>query len=132
MSWDAKIRCIDDKGKFHTKGKIYNVVNGKFEDDEGLLCRNEYSNIDDLCAGFISKFELVEEYKSLVSHLQHYNQGKYEPINVIKDWKLNFNLGNVVKYIARCEYKGNKLQDLKKAKEYLEHEIKSIEDTLCK
>lgn len=67
-----------------------------------------------------------------IKHPKHYNQGKYEPIDVIKDWKLDFNLGNVLKYIARCEYKNNKLQDLKKAKEYLEHEIKSIEDTLCK
>jgi hypothetical protein len=61
MGWNAKVRCIDDKGKFHTKGKIYDVVNGKFEDDDGELCRNEYSNIDDLCDGFTSKFELVEE-----------------------------------------------------------------------
>lgn len=73
-----------------------------------------------------------KEYKSLISHPKHYTQGKYEPIDVIKDWKLDFDLGNVVKYIARCEHKGNKLQDLKKAKEYLEHEIKSIEETLCK
>ena len=74
-------------------------------------------------------FDLLKiEPQSLISHPQHYNQGKYEPIDVIKDWKLDFDLGNVVKYIARCEYKGNKIQDLNKALEYLQHEIKSLEE----
>lgn len=63
-----------------------------------------------------------------VHHPAHYNHGKYEPIDVIHDWGLNFDLGNVVKYIARCDYKGNRLQDLKKARDYLDHEIKSTED----
>lgn len=37
-----------------------------------------------------------------VKHPAHYCYGKYEPINVIRDWQLNFNLGNVIKYIARA------------------------------
>lgn len=43
----------------------------------------------------------------------------------IDDMEFNFNLGNVVKYISRAGKKeGNsKLQDLEKAKDYLEHEI---------
>lgn len=58
-----------------------------------------------------------------VNHPSHYNQGKYEVIDVIEDWKLNFNLGNVVKYIARAEYKNNALEDLEKARFYLDREI---------
>lgn len=58
-----------------------------------------------------------------VSHPSHYNMGKFEVIEVIADWKLNFNLGNVIKYIARSPHKGEELQDLEKAKFYLEHEI---------
>ena len=69
----------------------------------------------------------LAEPKEKVNHPNHYTQGKYEPIEVIADWKLNFNLGNVIKYIARCEYKGNKLQDLKKAQMYLNHEIEMLE-----
>lgn len=53
----------------------------------------------------------------------HYNVGKIEVIEAIEDWKLNFNLGNVIKYIARCEHKENKKQDLEKAKWYIEREI---------
>lgn len=67
-----------------------------------------------------------------VNHPSHYNQGKYEVIDVIEDWKLNFNLGNAIKYIARCPFKRNKLEDLEKAKWYIEREIKSIEKDTCK
>lgn len=58
-----------------------------------------------------------------VEHPSHYNQGKYEVIDVINDWKLNFNLGNVIKYIARAEYKNNAVEDLEKAMFYLNYEI---------
>lgn len=68
-----------------------------------------------------------EKGKSNVNHPSHYNQGKYEVIDVIEDWKLNFNLGNAVKYIARCPFKRNKLEDLEKARWYIEREIKNIE-----
>ena len=61
-----------------------------------------------------------------VKHPQHYNQGKYEPIDVIKDWNLNFNLGNAIKYIARAEHKGNFKEDLEKAIFYLKHEIENV------
>jgi hypothetical protein len=58
-----------------------------------------------------------------VDHPAHYNHGKIEVIEVIEDWSLNFNLGNVVKYIARAEQKGNPLEDLQKAQWYLNREI---------
>lgn len=38
-----------------------------------------------------------------VNHPSHYAEGrKYEPIDVIEDWELGFNLGNTVKYISRA------------------------------
>lgn len=61
-----------------------------------------------------------------VNHPSHYNQGKFEVMDVIDDWKLNFALGNVVKYVARAPFKGNTLEDLQKAKWYLEYEIKKL------
>ena len=62
-----------------------------------------------------------------VNKPKHYNFGKYEVIDVIEDWRLGYHLGNAVKYIARCEHKDNKLQDLKKARWYLEREIERLE-----
>jgi hypothetical protein len=58
-----------------------------------------------------------------VDHPPHYNVGKFEVIDVIEDWRLGFNLGNVVKYVARAEHKGNELEDLDKAAWYIQREI---------
>ena len=69
----------------------------------------------------------TEANKEMVDHPSHYNMGKYEAIDVIEDWQLNFNLGNTVKYISRAGHKDDIVQDLKKALWYLEREIKRIE-----
>jgi hypothetical protein len=58
----------------------------------------------------------------------HYAYGrKFEPWDVILDWGLGFLLGNVVKYVARAGRKGDALEDLRKAREYLDKEIASLE-----
>ena len=62
-----------------------------------------------------------------VNNPTHYNTGTIEVIEVIEDWKLNFNLGNAIKYIGRCEHKNNKTEDIKKAIWYLERELKNNE-----
>lgn len=64
-----------------------------------------------------------EPERSAVDHPKHYNVGGIEVIDAIEAWKLGFNLGNVVKYVARADHKSKPLEDLKKAKWYLEREI---------
>lgn len=66
---------------------------------------------------------------SNVIHPKHYNTGKIEVIEAIDDWKLGFCEGNVVKYVARAKHKGSELEDLKKARWYLDHAIKKLECT---
>lgn len=57
----------------------------------------------------------------------HYTAGrKYEPKDVIRDWGLNFNLGSALKYIARTGRKGDPVEDLEKAREYLAFEIDAL------
>ena len=57
----------------------------------------------------------------------HYETGKdYDIIDVCKDYALNFNRGNVMKYVARAGKKKDELGDLLKAKDYLEREIEYI------
>lgn len=58
-----------------------------------------------------------------VNNPKHYNIGDIETIDFIDSWGLNFNLGNVIKYVTRCNYKGNKIEDLQKAIFYIEREI---------
>lgn len=59
-----------------------------------------------------------------ITRPSHYCEGRsFEPVEVINDWNLDFDLGNVVKYISRAGRKGNKIEDLKKALFYLHHAI---------
>ena len=63
----------------------------------------------------------------VVKKPSHYVDGrKFEPKDVIRDWGLNFNLGNAVKYLARAGRKDDIVQDLKKAQEYIQFEIDAI------
>ena len=57
----------------------------------------------------------------------HYKAGGIETIDFIEAKHLGYNLGNVVKYISRADYKGKNLEDLKKAEWYLKREIAILE-----
>ena len=72
--------------------------------------------------------------KEMVKNPSHYGgvDNKYEAIKVIEAWDLDFHLGNTVKYISRAGKKNpdKELEDLKKAKWYLDHHIKNLENKL--
>lgn len=63
---------------------------------------------------------------------EHYKKSKIQPWDVIDDHELNFYLGNAIKYVLRAGkknlIKNNDIQDLKKAKDYLEKEISNREN----
>ena len=61
----------------------------------------------------------------LINHPPHYTTGGIETIDFIEAKKLGYNLGNVIKYITRADHKGSRIEDLRKAKWYLEREILS-------
>lgn len=65
-----------------------------------------------------------------VNHPDHYGgkDNPYEAIKVIEAWKLGFNLGNTVKYIARAgqKFPSKELEDLEKAAWYLNRQIKIL------
>ena len=66
-----------------------------------------------------------------VNHPSHYADGrKYEPIDVITDWELDFCLGNTVKYISRAgrKYSDKTIEDLEKAAWYLNYKIKELKE----
>ena len=72
-----------------------------------------------------------------VTHPSHYTSGKIEVIDFITDQQLDFCLGNVIKYVSRAgkkEEEGKTLfektvEDLKKARFYLDYKIKELEET---
>ena len=59
----------------------------------------------------------------IINHPEHYTKGGIEVREFIDSWHLDFNSGNVIKYVVRAPYKGTELQDLKKAQNYLNHLI---------
>lgn len=78
----------------------------------------------------------IERTITLAEHInnkQSYNtpthyQGTIQPIDLINAQDLNFNLGNVVKYVCRAGKKQgeNILTDLEKAKDYINFEIERV------
>lgn len=64
----------------------------------------------------------------MVNHPPHYTKGKYEVIDVLQDWfPAEPLLWQIVKYVARAKHKNNYVQDLKKARFYLDRAIKEAE-----
>lgn len=64
--------------------------------------------------------------KDMVNDPPHYKDGGIETIDFIEAKKLGFNLGNAIKYISRAGKKGDALEDLKKARWYLNREINNL------
>lgn len=104
----------------------------------GLKCLNIRTSPE---ADLDRAIEIVEKYGSanekpegendVVNHPKHYTDGKIEVIEFIEDKKLGFCLGNAVKYIARAGKKDptKEVEDLKKARWYIERRIKEIEES---
>jgi hypothetical protein len=91
--------------------------------------------IEDRYVGFDKEPEFTEKSSSLkkepveeaVDHPPHYNHG-IEVIDFIDSWDFNFTVGNIIKYVSRHEYKKEPLEDLKKAKWYLDRLIRKYEN----
>lgn len=81
------------------------------------------------CNGFAKWTDKSTFQEDVVNKPKHYNVG-LEPIEAIESWKLGYNLGNVIKYVARADHKGKRLEDLKKARWYLDREINKNESNI--
>ena len=71
----------------------------------------------------VTHYEFGNSNVDFVNNPPHYTTGGIETIDFIEAKKLNYNLGNDVKYISRADHKGNRVEDLQKAKWYIEREI---------
>ena len=75
----------------------------------------------------------ADKAKENVRHPDHYLKSSgHEVIDVINAWELNFSLGNAIKYIARAGRKDTQkeIEDLEKAKFYIEMQIEEIKNRL--
>lgn len=72
--------------------------------------------------------DMYDEQQPFISSTPTHYQGTTQPIDLINAQDLNFNLGNVVKYVCRAGKKQgeNILSDLEKAKDYINFEIERV------
>lgn len=98
--------------KFEDKKTNESVVKIKLGDDP--MCGST--------DGTVQKYK--KETDDKINHPKHYCEGRrYEPIDVIEDWGLGMHAGNAVKYISRAGRKDNAIEDLEKARWYVDRYV---------
>jgi len=68
-----------------------------------------------------------KENEDVINFPNHYTKG-IETTNYIQSWNMDYVRGNIIKYVTRFPYKGTPVQDLEKAKWYLEYLIKQTKE----
>ena len=110
-----------------TNGHLFVFNENAFEPiKDELVVDNKKNNLDKggyTNDKFLSKFD--------EQNANEYYGGKdnpYEAIKIINNLDLNFNRGNVLKYILRAGKKDadKEIQDLQKAKNYIDYEIERL------
>ena len=128
-----KVKCIDNKGVegFLTVGEIYSASESIIAPD-----RNMYDLIDDdgsLNVFDKDKFEVLEYDADMVHHPSHYNYKSVECKDIIKvmteglEGEEAYYMGAIVKYLYRYPKKNNSVEDLNKAKTYIDMIIEKLE-----
>ena len=105
--------------KKEVKCIIYGVDNEESED----IAVFDFEHV----SRYGSNYNAEQPKSEAVNHPNHYNVGGIEVIDFIESWNLGFSLGNAIKYIARAPYKNDELEDLKKARWYIDREIQRLE-----
>lgn len=123
-----KVKCIDNKGaeSYLTIGEIYGAQKHK----------RGYEVIDDdgnATTFRTSRFEVLEDDADMVHHPSHYNFKSMECKDIISimteglEGEEAYYMGAIVKYLYRYPKKGKTVEDLNKAKTYIDMIIKKLE-----
>ena len=108
------------------------AISGSIGNVFEVLSVGVYGNCNLSDGGFYykSELELADEKEPFnpVTKPSHYNShpSGIQCIDITKH--MGFNLGNVIKYVWRADLKDNAIEDLKKAKWYIENEIEKREN----
>ena len=125
--------------KVWSRNPLYGKIPKRYKNDLSFTPEEQKRNTEVMENYAIVKSLKPEEYSEarkfdVVEKPRHYNEHNIEAIDVIKlvsrdapDGFCGSLIGNVQKYIYRCWYKGKDLEDLKKARWYLDRLIKYME-----
>jgi hypothetical protein len=122
--------------KLHT---VYNITytarksathptNAQIRDKLATMPKTPSEHIADIRRDFMRGAAdiVTKHHTDMVNEPPHYKTGGVETIDFIEAKKLDYNLGNVVKYITRADHKGDKYEDLCKARWYLNRAIANV------
>ena len=108
---------------------IKNLEAKKFKFDNPIITdyQHGYNDGVNFALAYLKVLDEPKQTKDTNNTPSHY-QGTTQPIDLINAQNLNFNLGNVVKYVCRAgKKKGeNVLSDLEKAQNYINYEIERV------
>ena len=109
------------------KQQIIEKLNSELYNSPWNEYQNGYNRAIEDTLSFIGN---LDEQKQFTSSTPPHYQGTIQPIDLINAQNLNFNLGNVVKYVCRAGKKDgeNILSDLEKAKNYINYEIERVKN----
>ena len=127
MTVEEKRKVVDDYCKSHNCKAC--VLSGTSINGINCIVINRASESElDTAISFIEC--RVAPATDPVNRPSHYTDGKIEVIDYIEDKKLGFCLGNAIKYISRAGKKdpSKEVEDLRKAKWYIERRIKELEE----
>lgn len=120
-----RVECLYSTIDNFTKGRTYYITH--------ILNKGFYLKGDDGTVHYFNNlnsdyYTLNPIYNESISSTPTHYKGTIQPIDLINAQDLNFNLGNVVKYVCRAGKKQgeNILSDLEKAKDYINFEIKRV------
>jgi hypothetical protein len=115
-----KLRLVKvGRGKFAVWKQKTRMQSAVSRDPEG-------DKIDAMIEKAFAEEIIQTHHTDMVNHPPHYTVGGVETIDFIEAKELGYNLGNVVKYITRADHKGDKHEDLCKARWYLNREIAKL------
>jgi len=103
-------------------GNCNTIPKGSVKEIELVFDDNDIRLID---SDGISLCFKSHEVRLVTDKPDHYKTTSIDVIDFVKLYDLNFNLGNVVKYV--CRNKGTDKEDYKKAIDYLQRELKHLE-----
>lgn len=116
---------LDEKQLKYEKQQLINEI----EKVKFKIPNNEYKKgyNNGINSSILCVYDMKETTINNTNNPHHY-QGTIQPIDLINAQDLNFNLGNVVKYVCSAGKKEgeNTLSDLEKAKDYINFEIERV------
>lgn len=150
----VKVRCINNEGfeKYLKINQIYEVIKedsvfyefaldgyclgilkDKFEVVDEIKSKNKNEKLEEnphkkLTKEFEEQMEKVGQLFNNPIKPSHYQAGEFDVIAFCFKHNLDFATGNIIKYVTRAgkKDKDKTLEDLEKAKEYLERKIEWV------